>query len=77
MELARLKREGFTSEHVSRETAPEPAQLPGTIEAALVALGLEPQTERTLRKTAWELKRAGVPDDEIAERLERGEEVRL
>lgn len=77
MELARLKREGFSAPSVSRETPPEPAELGVTIEAALVSLGLEPGTERQVRKTAWELRRAGLSDDEIADRITQGEPVDL
>lgn len=77
MELARLKREGFSSGPVSRETPPEVPGLAPGIEAEILALGVEPQTERHLRKMAWELRRAGVSDEEIAERIKTGEPVEL
>lgn len=77
MELARMKREGFVSEGVSRETAPEVPNLPPEIEAEIISLGVEPQTERQLRKTSWEMIRAGMAPGDIALKIKAGEEVEL
>lgn len=77
MELARMKREGFRAPEREPETAPPVAHLPVEIESAIQNLGVDPQTERHLRKMAWELRRAEVPDDEIAQRITTGEEVAL
>jgi hypothetical protein len=75
-ELASMKREGFVPSGPSGEPA-KPVELPQTIEAAILALGVDPQTERQLRKTAWELKRAGVEDDDIAQKITDGEPAEL
>ena len=77
MELARLKREGFTSSDVPRETAAEVANLPPLIEAEIISLGVEPQTERQLRKTSWEMLRAGIDPTDIAAKIKNGEPVEL
>lgn len=75
-ELAALKREGFVPTGPTGE-APPPPSLPKEIEAAIQGLGVDPQTERQLRKTAWELKRTDLDDAEIAQRITDGEPVEL
>ena len=75
-ELTSMKREGFVPSAVAGEPA-IPVQLPTVIEAAILALGVDPATERHLRKTAWELKRAGTDDGEIAEKITTGEPAEL
>lgn len=75
-ELAAMKREGFQVSAPAGEPAPMPGLSP-EIEVAILALGVDPQTERQLRKTAWELRRAEVPDSEIAQRITDGEPVQL
>lgn len=75
-ELAAMKREGFVPSPPAGD-APAVAQLGQPIEAAILALGVDPQTERQLRKTAWELKRAGQDDEEIAQHITAGEDVVL
>jgi nucleotide-binding universal stress UspA family protein len=75
-ELAAMKRDGFVPSAPLGE-APKAPELATEIEAAILALGVDPQTERQLRKTAWELKRAGIPDDEIAQKITEGEPADL
>ena len=77
MELARMKREGFSVPSGERDKAPESPNLPTEIEAAIIALGLHPQTERELRKTAWERLRAGMSPEDIAAQIDSGEPVSL
>lgn len=71
-----MKREGFSAPQPSGD-APSAPNLSTEIEAAILALGVDPQTERQLRKTAWEFRRAGISDDEIAQKISDGEPVEL
>lgn len=75
-ELATMKREGFMPAAPLGEAA-SPVQLPQAIEAAIVALGVDRTTERQLRATAWELKRAGQDDEQIAQKITAGEPADL
>src|SRR2546430_9483018 len=75
-ELVALKRDGFTPTLTSEAPVAAPS-LPAVIEAAITDLGLEPATERQVRKHAWELKRAGQEDEHIVQRITEGEEVAL
>src|SRR5439155_17873898 len=64
-ELVALKRDGFTPTPTGEAPMPAPGLAP-EIEAAITDLGLEPATERQVRKHAWDLKRAGQQDEAIA-----------
>ena len=75
-ELVALKRDGFTPTPTGEAPMPAPGLAP-EIEAAITDLGLEPATERQVRKHAWDLKRAGLEDDAIAKRITDGEEAAL
>lgn len=75
--VAQMKREGFTTTMMASELPAKSTELPGLVQAAIVGLEVDRDTQRHLTRQAWEMLRAGVEPQVIAEKLTAGEDVPL
>lgn len=77
-EVVAMKRDGFVPsvpEGVVATLPTLPAKVQAAIHELVTAAGGDVDFSRTLTATAWELVRSGLPEDEVAALVAKGEEV--